>query len=352
MWAGSAASLLALWVGRKGRGSARLRFAGRELVLHVNGLQVVGVTGDDGERLASAFGLFEGGEWFAEADKAVQGGQLSQAEAVAVVKHVLSDCLRDFFLDPAATVQLERAALVEPQGLNLSYPHLVVELVLGAGGEDLVGVLLPDPTVTLRRLPEFLKRVGALGLTEEGMAILAKVDDRRSAEEIARPSPHGRDTVLRLLAAAVGAGIVEPTPPLAEVPMEPAPTEPAPARRHRVWPWLVVPLIAAAAVYLAMTQPWRQPSGKGGPWSVAVDSGCQPSEVERLYRRQEKDPESLRVTPFGRSGEQCFRLVWGHFPTRELAEQAMRSLPPGVLARGFVPHVVRSEETRAGQSGR
>jgi hypothetical protein len=329
-----------------------LRFAGRELTLHINGLQVVGVTGDDGERLAPAFGLFDGGEWFAEADKAVRSGQLSKAEAVAVVKRVLSECLRDFFLDPAATVQLERALPSEPQGLNLSYPHIVVDLVLGPGGEDLVSVLLPDPTVTLRRLPEFLKRVGALGLTEEGMAILAKVDDRRSAEEIARPSPHGRDTVLRLLAAAVGAGIVEPMQPLAEVPMEQAQSEPAPPRRRRVWPWVALLLVGAAAAYLAVMQPWRQLSGVGGPWSVAVDSGCQPAEVERLYRRQEKDAANLRVTPFGRSGEQCFRLVWGHFPSREAAELAMRSLPQGVLARGFVPHVVHAEDAPVGQTGR
>ncbi len=83
--------------------------------------------------------------------------------------------------------------------------------------------------------------------------------------------------------------------------------------------------------------------GGGGPWAVAVDGGCLPAELERLYRRQEQDKVNLRVVPFGTGSEQCYRLAWGHFPTREAAEGAIAGLPQGTVARGFPPHVVRAE---------
>jgi len=96
----SVAGQLALWVGRKGKGSATLRWAQSELVLHVVGLQIVAVEGDDGGRLAAAFGLTESGEWFAQAAEAVGAGQVTQGEANAVVKRALSERLREFFVAP------------------------------------------------------------------------------------------------------------------------------------------------------------------------------------------------------------------------------------------------------------
>lgn len=344
---------LALWVGRKGRGAARLKWGGSELVLYMGGLQIVGVVGDDGEQLASALGLVEGGEWFSEAQRAADEGHVTQAEANAVVKRAVAEKLRSFLLDPTAEISFEGDAEAGGEALAISFPHLMVELVLGPGGEKLLPVLLPDPSVALRRLPDFPRRVGSLGLTEEGMAILAKVDDRRTAAEIARPSPHGSETVLLLLAAALGAGIVEAVAPLAATPLE-RPSEPGrmPARKaRRWWPWLIALLLAGLAVaYIAVARPWERvgATGKGGPWGVAVDSGCQPGEVERLYRRQEADADAFQVVPFGRGDEQCFRLLWGHFATREAAEAAMTRLPANVLARGFVPHAVRGPDPAAG----
>jgi hypothetical protein len=187
------AGQLALWVGRRGKGSASLRWAEQDLVVHVSGLQIVGVEGDDRGHLEAAFGLTRGGEWFTQAAAAVAAGQVSQAEANAVVKRALAERLREFFLAPDAEASFESGPPPESPGLTISYPHLVVEMVLGSGGESLVDVFLPEPSLLLRRLPEFPKRVGALGLTEEAMAILAKINDQRSAQEIADPSPHGRE---------------------------------------------------------------------------------------------------------------------------------------------------------------
>ncbi len=343
----SAANQLAQWVGRKSRGSAHLKWGQSELVLHVTGLQIVAVEGDDGDQLAAAFGLTNGGEWFSEAAAAVEAGQATQAEANAVVKRALADRLREFFEAPDAEVTFETVPQREPQGLTISYPHLVMEVVLGPGGERIADVMLPDPTLILRRLPDFPKRVGALGLTEEGMAILAKVNDQRTAQEIADPSPHGREVAIRLLAAATAAGLVEATLRVAEIPL--STTQPprfGVGPRRRRWPWVLLLLaLVVAVVALALLRPWDSGAvvGGGGPWSVAVDGGCQPAELERLYRRQEQDKVNLRVVPFGRGDSQCYRLIWGHFPTKEAAEDVIGHLPSNVTSRGFPPHVVRVE---------
>jgi len=343
----SAACQLALWVGRRGKGSACLRWGGNELVMYVLGLQIVAVEGNDNERLAAAFGLTGGGEWFSEAATAVASGQVTQAEANAVVKRTLAERLLEFLGAPDAEVAFDTEVRYEPHGLTISYPHLVVELTLGPAGERVAAAFLPEPDLILRRLPDFPKRVGSLGLTEEGMAILAKVNDQRTALEIAEPSPHGRDVALRLLAAAAGAGLIEAVSEVAEIPLN---TTPAPrfemAPRRRIFPWvLLVIAVVAVAAWLLVARPWEGGSlvGGGGPWAVAVDGGCQPAELERLYRRQEQDKLNMRVVPFGKGDGQCYRLIWGHFPSKEAAEGTISRLPAGVTSRGFAPHVVRVE---------
>jgi hypothetical protein len=277
----------------------------------------------------------------------VNSGQVSQAEANAVVKRAVAEKLREFFTAPDAEVSFETALRYEPHGLTISYPHLVMELVLGQGGEQIASAFLANPALILRRLPDFPKRVGALGLTDEGMAILAKVNDQRTAQEIADPSPHGREVALRLLAAATAAGLVEAVVRIAEIPLN---TAQAPrfgvAPRRRLWPWvLLVLVLVGAIVAVVVIRPWESAPlvGGGGPWAVAVDGGCQPAEMERLYRRQEQDKLNFRVVPFGRGESQCYRLIWGHFPSKETAEDVISHLPPTVTSRGFPPHVVRVE---------
>jgi len=194
-------------------------------------------------------------------------------------------------------------------------------------------------------LPEFPKRVGALGLTEEAMAILAKINDQRSAHDIADPSPHGRELALRLLAAATGAGLVESVTRITEVPLATTPPPRfAAVPRRRTW-LVVLALVFVGVCGLLVVRPWSSSKvvGGGGPWAVAVEGGCQPAEVERLYRRQEQDKVNLRVVPFGQGDGQCYRLIWGRFPSKEAAEQTISRLPAGTVARGFPPHVVRVE---------
>lgn len=314
--------------------------------MHVSGLQIVGVEGDDHGQLAAAFGPAGSGEWFARAAAAVAVGQASQAEANAVVKRVVAERLREFLLAPDAQASFESGLPPEGHGLTISYPHLVVEMVLGNDGDRLVDVFLPEPSLLLRRLPEFPKRVGALGLTEEAMAILAKINDQRSAQEISDPSPHGRELALRLLAAAAGAGLVESVDRITEVPLATTlPPRLAAVPRRRTWLMVLLLLTGLAVAMLLIVRPWRSSKvmGGGGPWAVAVDGGCQPAELERLYRRLEQDKENLRVVPFGQGDAQCYRLIWGRFPSKEEADETISHLPAGTVARGFPPHVVRVE---------
>lgn len=345
----SAASTLALWVGRKGRGVARLRWGQGELLLHITGLQIVGVEGDDREKLSAAFGLTSGGEWFAEARAAVSGGLVTQGEANTVVKQAIAERLHEFFMVSDGEVTFDSDVQPEAQGLTVSFPHLVMEMILGTGGEVLEELFLPSPDLVLRRLPDFARRVGALGLTQEGMAVLAKINDHRTAREIADPSPHGRDMALRLLAAAVGAGIAEAAPRVAEVTFAtPLAVEAPPRpRRRRWWPWVVAALVvigAVAALLLALPRSESVVVVRGGPWGLAIDGGCQPAELERLYRKQEQDKASLRVVPYGQGSEQCFNLVWGGFATREAAQAAQPQVPSALVARAFVVHAVHAEQ--------
>ena len=324
-----------------------MQWGGQHLLLYISGLQILAISGYDRDRLTAAFGLTEG-EWFADAKAAIEAGQVTLAEATAVIKGTLVENLMEFFLAPDAEISFDSEIPFEDRGLTVSYPHLIVEMVLGPGGEALVERLLPSPEAVLRRLPDFPRRVGALALTEEGMAVLAKIDDRRSASEIAERSPHGSDTALRLLAAAAGAGLAEASAPVSEVTLAATSSpELIVESQSRRWLWVVVLVVVVAAVLALVIRPWEG-TGSGpatGPWSVAVDGGCQPAEVERLYRRKEQDPVRLKVVPFGRGDDQCYRLVWGGFASRDLAERAMVSLPSGVLARGFAPHVVKVEAT-------
>lgn len=344
----SAARQLALWIGRKGRGRAQLAWGATTLALYLDALQIVAVEGDDGERLASAFGLVSGREWFREALAAVNAGHVTQGEAAAVVKRTLAMRLKEFFLAADGTVSFETDLPVEGAQFKISYPHLIVEMMLGHGGEDLVPVFLPDPELVLYRLPDFPRRVGALGLTDEALAVFAKINDVRSAREIVEPSPHNRELVLRLLATAVGAGLVDASPRLENVVLPPAESPAEPAPRRRVWlGWLVALVLLAVVVGgVAVLRPWQRSAvvSLPGQWGIAVDGGCQPAEVERLYRRQDTNPGSYRVVPFGEGSEKCFRLVWGQYADRNAAEKALGALPEGVLMRGFSPHVVRLGE--------
>ncbi|MGQ9495583.1 MAG: hypothetical protein ACUVRY_04900 [Thermoanaerobaculaceae bacterium] len=338
---------LASWIGKQGRGSAVLKFAGHQLVLHVNEGQITAVEGPDGEILAAAFGLPPEGEWFAEARAAASQGLVTPEEAAAVLKRAVVAQLVAFFKDPKAGVEILPGEPKPASGFVISYPHIVYELVLSAGGEELVGLFLPDTSAVLRRLPAFSQRVKELNLPDEALAILAKINDARSAEAIAEPSPHGRETVLRLLAATVGAGLVElQQPSVEEVPLEKVGLVARSEPRRRRWLWgliLAAVMLGGVAFAVFFRGGIASNTSGNGLWAVAVGGACQPGELEQLYRLQAKGRGSLRVVPFGGGLEKCYRLVWGAFATREQAEAALGEVPKELLQPAFTPHVLLVE---------
>ncbi|MCX7894528.1 MAG: SPOR domain-containing protein [Thermoanaerobaculum sp.] len=339
----SAATRLSSWIGKLARGSAVLHYGEHKLVLHVDAGAITSVEGHDGDLLAASFGLPPEGDWFAEARTAVAQGLVTAEEAAAVLKRALTNQLKAFFLHPQGEVELYLGEPRPASGFVISYPHVLYELVLKEGGEDLVPVFLPNPRAVLRGLPGFSRWIGELALPEEALAILAKVNDVRSAEAIAEPSPHGKELVFRLLAASVGAGLVEArSVPLDQLEVENGEVVASPPRKRRVWWWYLLALVLAASGVLLVV--WSQlaphPQQSGGPWGVAVGGACQPAELEQLYRLQAKDRENLRVVPFGVGGQPCYRLVWGSFASQQEAEAALQSLPASVLQKGFVPHAV------------
>lgn len=335
---------LASWVGKQGRGSAVLRFADHQLVLHVSEGQITAVEGADGEILAAAFGLPPEGEWFAEAKAAASQGLVTPEEAAAVLKRAVVAQLVAFFKDPNAQVEILPGEPKPASGFVISYPHIVYELVLSPEGEELVELFLPDTSAVLRRLPAFSQRLKDLDLPHEALAILAKINDARTAEAIAEPSPHGREMVLRLLAATVGAGLVElQQPSVEEVPLETVGMAGRWEPRRRRWLWgLVLAAVVLGGVAFAIF--FRGGSGSNtsvkGPWAVAVGGACQPGELEQLYRLQAKGRGSLRVVPFGAGLEKCYRLVWGAFASREEAEAASGKVPKELIQPAFTPHVL------------
>jgi hypothetical protein len=116
----AAAAQLALWVGRKGRGVARLRWAGRQAEMLVGGLQILGVRGDDAGTLDPALGGDGEVDWFTSATEAVNAGRITQNEANAAVKRAVAEMLREFLAAPDATVSFDARTTISPPGLTIS----------------------------------------------------------------------------------------------------------------------------------------------------------------------------------------------------------------------------------------
>jgi len=76
---------------------ARLRWDGRQVELLVGGLQLLGISGDDGGTLDAAIGGEPGGDWFVRArPRRWAAAGWAKNEANAAVKQAVAAVLRDF----------------------------------------------------------------------------------------------------------------------------------------------------------------------------------------------------------------------------------------------------------------
>jgi len=109
---------------------------------------------------------------------------------------------------------------------TLPVPRLVLELFLRSRDRTLVEHYLGPSDLPLLRAGSFDEEFETFGLTSDAVAVVALIDGRASAEEIAERAPAEEFAVLKLLAALTTLGLVHP----AEATPEPERETPPPIR--------------------------------------------------------------------------------------------------------------------------
>src|SRR6266508_858850 len=107
---------------------------------------------------------------------------------------------------------------------TLPVPRLVLELFLRSRDRTLVEHYLGPSDLPLLRADSFDEEFETFGLTPDAVAVVALIDGRASAEEIAERAPAEEFAVLKLLAALTTLGLVHP----AEAAPEPGREAPPP----------------------------------------------------------------------------------------------------------------------------
>jgi hypothetical protein len=239
----------------------------------------------------------------------------------------------------------------------------VVELVLADTEHNVADKILPERAVVLQRSPSFIELYAPLRLSEEADLIVASITGATTADSIARESSHHPQEVHRLVAALVATGVLEPSEP--EVPAGdlswPDTDFVEEERDRRKIPLWLIGAIAAAVVVALVVVGWLVFGGNdadragdpmaigSGDWGVVVEMGCEPQDLQRMLKKRNVERKALRTIPADpASGENCFRLVWGSFPNRAAAEEAIVDVPAGLVEDGFQAHVIEVTEAEAG----
>jgi len=360
---------LGRWIAGRSGGIARLGWRGGEIELEVRAGRIQAVRGADATGIAGLLDVTPTGreELLAEARSLAVTRDVQETRAVGAAKTILQQALREWLLDGSRTLSLSSEPPDETSGATISITHAMVELILADAGSEISRQVLPDLDVLLRRTSSFLELYAPLRLSEEADLIVAKITGQRTAEEIADRSPHGTDEVLRLLASLVATGMLEPVPVASsageddggDLLVERPAHEETPSRRRLPVGWIAVALLAAAVVvalvfagvrWMASESPAAD-AGTSGTWGVAVDLGCAPEELQRVLSTARQNPRELRpVAAPGDTGDPCWRLVWGSFPSRAAAEEAVPTIPDRLIRDGFEPHVVQLPADGDGQT--
>ena len=121
-------------------------------------------------------------------------------------------------------------------------------------------------------------------------------------------------------------------------------------------------LVLAVGIFIAMVLKMsdRVPGSSApssvaaaGPvWGLVVDMGCEPQDLQRVLKKAQEFPESLRpVAADAGGGYPCWRLVWGHFETRDGAVAALDGIPAEIRHEGFDPHPIELTKEDLDPSG-
>jgi hypothetical protein len=124
----------------------------------------------------------------------------------------------------------------------------------------------------------------------------------------------------------------------------------APKRRIPVWmigaaALLLVIVLAVMAWVIGRDDAATSEVMGAGDWGVVVEMGCEPQDLQRMLKKRNQERKNLRtVKADPTNGDTCFRLVWGSFPTRSAAEEAVDGVPSNLIEEGFQPHVIEVTE--------
>jgi len=353
---------LGRWIARRDNGGARLTWSGGSITLRLREGRLVSTEGLDTATLASRLGCAGLGhaDLLEEARALATQRGVQEMEAVGCAKETVETALRSWYLDPNRQLELVEEEPPAVDGATISMTHAVVELILNDAGSELCSRILPDLKVLLRRTASFIDLYVPLRLSEDADLIVAKITGQRTAEEIALRSPHGTDEVVRLLAALIAAGMLEPVPvvtPPKEVELLPStfPEEPPPRRRVRIGLLLGLAAGVAALLIIATLVLLRVLAGTNAApparWGVVIDMGCEPQDLQRVLRKANQHPQILRaVKASSERDEPCWRLVWGRFASAGEASTAIASLPSGLKRQGFEPHPIELETGSEGSA--
>ncbi len=346
---------LAQWIARQEGGAARLRWDSGELIIRVYNGRIRFVEGIDTGALCRRLSCEPIGriDLLEEARELAGNGQIAETYAMGAAKELLQQHLKKWLLDPRRELEIVEGEPDAVTGATISITHTLVELVLSDTSGSISSVILPDLDVLLSRAPNFIELYSPLRLSEDADLIVSKITGERTAREVAGRSEHALEEVSRLLAALVVTGILEPEPELvvdSEVDLLPAEGYSDSPRRRIPVSWIVgsaaLLLIILLAIAWMVTRSGGDASAAGGQptgrhWALVVDMGCEPPDLQRVLKKADQHPDSVRPVAADSSGGQpCWQLVWGQFSSRDAAQKAASQIPATLRRQGFEPHPI------------
>ena len=343
------------WIARREGGAARLGWSGGELILRLHNGRIRFVEGVDPSELCRRLSCEPLGniDLLEEARGLAGTAQIAETIAMGAAKELLQKSLRAWLIDPQRELEIVEGEPDGVDGATISITHTLVELVLSDTTSEAARSILPDLDVLLNRSPNFLDLYGPLRLSEEADLIVSKISGERTAQEVANRSTHGPDEVVRLLAALAATGILEPEPALVvsgDIDLIPV-DEGEKSRRRRVpVPWIVAAvagLVIALVVLIWMMSGSKTTAADEAvaasdiKWGLVIDMGCEPQDLQRVLKKAQNNPKAVRpVAIDSGESEPCWQLVWGRFPSRQAAEEAIGEIPGGLSQQGFEPHSI------------
>ncbi len=349
---------LGQWIAQRQSGEVRLTAPGMDVVLGLVDGKVVTISGLDSAEVARVLGVAATGhdDLLDEAVALADTHGLPRSQAVGRVKEILQAAIAQWLLATDRDAEVRTAEQSTDGRPTISMTHALVELLLSDPDGKLAGVVLPDLDVLLDRNEDFLELYSPLRLSEDADLIAAKVTGQRTAREISSRSASGPGDVINLLAALVATGMIKPRSMEAttEAPEQARYALPEPEAQRRTVPiWSLLAALAALLVVIVLLAAWwNRPSGEeaevapveGPEWTLVVDMGCEPQELQRILRKVGEYPDALKtVMADAGDGSRCWRLVWGKFPDREAADAAVSKIPEDLLMDGFEPHPIEAQ---------